>query len=297
MRKGTGFTLIELLVVIGIIAVLTAILLPALARAREAARNKSCANNLKQLGTVLRMYAGENRGDFPLRFVPYQRPYSPTRSCWSSFDSPLIYPEYLTDHRTLLCPSDSEYLMWQDRESLRFPVDPTWNDDPLPNLVKGKTFYYQTSDFSYVYWGYVVEPRCVTTPEDMNAFAHLLDNFDPERCINYTSRNNDAAVHVPSTGETVTVYRFRDGVERFLVTDVNNAAANTQSTSSIPVMWDTVRTDNGKPDPQNCNHLPLAANVLFMDGHVEWARYPQSADSPFYMLTKAAQTDGVINFP
>ena len=293
---GKGFTLIELLVVIGIIAVLAAILLPALARAREAARSKSCTNNLKQLGMVLRMYSGENRGDFPLRFVPYQRPCSPNRTCWSSFDSPLIYPEYLTDHHVLLCPSDSEYLKWQDKESLRFPVDPTWNDDPLPNLVKGRPYFYQTSDFSYVYWGYVVEPRCVTTPEDMNAFAHLLDNEASNVCINYTTRNEDAAVQMPSTGETVAVYRFRDGVERFLTTDINNAAANTQSTSSIPVMWDTVRTDNGKPVQDNCNHLPLAANVLFMDGHVEYARYPQIADSPFFMLTKAAQTDGEPNF-
>ena len=295
MRRG--FTLIELLVVIGIIAILAAILLPALARARESARSKSCTNNLKQLGTVLRMYAGENRGDLPLRFVPYQRPYTPDRGCWSSFDSPLIYPEYLTDHRVLLCPSDSEYKVWQDKESLRFPVDPTWNDDPLPNLVKGKSFYYQTSDFSYVYWGYVVEPRCVTTPEDMLAAARILDNFDGAVCTTYTRRNEDRQMTLASTGETVALYRFRDGVERFLITDVNNPAAASQSTSSIPVMWDTVRTDNGKPEPDNCNHLPLAANVLFMDGHVEYARYPQAADSPFFMLTEAAQTDGEPNFP
>ena len=297
MHRDRGFTLIELLVVIGIIAILAAILLPALSRAREAARGKSCTNNLKQMGAVFRMYAGENRGDFPLRFVPYQRPYSPERTCWSSFDSPLVYPEYLTDHHILLCPSDTNNQEWWDKESLRMPVDPTWNDDPLPNLVKGRSFYYQTSDFCYVYWGYVVEPRCVATPEDMMAHAHLLDNFDPDVCINYTTRNSDASLRVPSTGETVTVYRFRDGVERFLITDINNAATNTQSTSSIPVMWDTVRTDNGKPEPEEVNHLPLAANVLFMDGHVEYARYPQSTDSAFFMLTRAAQTDGEPNFP
>ena len=104
MRIKKGFTLIELLVVIAIIGILAAILLPALSRAREAARRTSCANNLKQYGLIMKMYANESVGE---KFPPNATYVDKSKWATAGMDSVSVYPEYLTDWNIMFCPSDA----------------------------------------------------------------------------------------------------------------------------------------------------------------------------------------------
>jgi prepilin-type N-terminal cleavage/methylation domain-containing protein len=114
-RAGRGFTLIELLVVIAIIALLAALLLPALARAKEKAIKIQCASNLKQWGVAVIMYAGDNREAFPAN------PTSDgaTGFAWMALGlNTNFYPQYLYPNRpgvntvrrdkrdVLYCPAD-----------------------------------------------------------------------------------------------------------------------------------------------------------------------------------------------
>lgn len=116
LRKYKAFTLVELLVVIGIIAVLIAILLPALNKARMAARTVTCASNMRQIGLAFHMYGTDNGGIIAPGSIYYASP--PVSRNWDDYLSPYLGVQ-LTDaeansssrpnrkfSNTLICPSD-----------------------------------------------------------------------------------------------------------------------------------------------------------------------------------------------
>jgi prepilin-type N-terminal cleavage/methylation domain-containing protein len=241
-RRLAGFTLIELLVVIAIIAILAAMLLPALAAAKDRARRASCKNNQHQLGIALQIYGGNNNDKImdltQAPVTPAQPPYP------SSNTPPGAWPwDLSTVFINAMIDSGCKRDIFYDPGYPSWNCDDTWNflTDYYSQPINAQAF--RITGYFWVLKGIPQLPSWVYTPTKLTTDGtHPPSSTVFASCIVLSSP-------AKSQYENLSV-----GTTAF-------AAKVPQSTAHL------------------VKNKPAGSNRVYIDGHVEWQAYKNMTNS------------------